>query len=278
MKRFFGTAIAAALAALLASCSNTQTAERFVVPDTYTVAFADEFDGALDEKIWENVSFGPRKGGYWAPEQSFTRDGNLVIETSYRENGDASGYYTGCLNLRSVDYTYGYYEIRCKVDDIRGAWSAFWLMPDNISHMEQKAQDGCELDIFETAVRDKIQNALHYDGYAGNRKRVTRVDDLYDGFHTFGLDWKRESLHFYYDGKLLWEVTDPDLISQYPANLIVSTEINGDYHDGNAAPTPSRWMWFGCGLITDKQNTLPSEFVVDYVRVYDNGQLQITER
>lgn len=274
MKKFLRIIPIILLCLLFASCGGEKKEEIFELPENYELAYADDFD-ELDTSVWRIVEFKPRKGGYWSPEQIKVEDGNLVITTEYKENGKQSGYYTGRLDWPAKRSTYGYYEIRCKVDDIRGAWSAFWLMPDDINNMEQKAQDGCEIDIFESAVPNKIQNTLHYDAYKTHKKQVTKVDDLYDGFHTFAVDWKKDSLKFYYDNKLLWEVTDPDLIAQAPVAMKISTEVGGNVKDDIAKP--SRFFWLGCGIITDKNNTLPSEFVVDYVRVYDNGELVWSE-
>lgn len=271
----FLAAITISGCALLSGCKKDRT-ETFVLPQDYKLSFSEEFENGYDEQVWAASETSPRKGGYWSDEQVFTENGNLIIRTEYKENGDSSGYYTGELSWSEKRSTYGYYEIRCKVDNVRGAWSAFWLMPDNISNMEQKAQDGCEIDIFESALPYKVQNTLHYDGYKHSKKNITKLDDMYDGFHTYALDWKKDSLKFYYDNELLWEVTDPDLISAYPVFMDISTEINGNIK--NDKPEANRWLWLGCGKIDNKNNSLPSDFVVDYVRVYDNGDLVWSEK
>lgn len=278
MKKVFAIFLASASifsCSILSGCRKNQT-EVFVLPKEYQLSFSEEFENGYDETVWEATKDTPRKGGYWSDEQVFTENGNLIIRTEYKENGDSSGYYTGELSWPNMRSTYGYYEIRCKVDNVRGAWSAFWLMPDNISNMEQKAQDGCEIDIFESALPYKVQNTLHYDGYKSSKKRITKLDDMYDGFHTYALDWKKDSLKFYYDNKQLWEITNPDLISAYPVYMNISTEINGDLKNGK--PEFNRWFWLGCGKIDDKNNTMPSDFIVDYVRVYDNGDLVWSEK
>lgn len=278
MKKTFAVLLAALSvlsACVLGGCQKKNT-ETFELPGNYTLSFCEDFENGYDTNIWSASKISPRKGGYWSDEQVFSENGNLIIRTEYKENGDNSGYYTGELSWTNMRSTYGYYEIRCKVDNVRGAWSAFWLMPDDISNMEQKAQDGCEIDIFESALPYKVQNTLHYDGYKSSQKKITKLDDMYDGFHTYALDWKKDSLKFYYDNKLLWEVTDPDLISAYPVSMTISTEINGNTK--NDKPEFSRWLWLGCGKIDDKNNSLPSDFVVDYVRVYDNGDLVWSEK
>lgn len=275
MKQLIATALVLTMGFVLSACQAEGEVEEFQLPESYEPSFAEEFEQGIDPKVWKKSTAGPRKGGYWSPDQVFTENGNLIIQTQYIDNEGQSGYYCGDLSWLTRRSTYGYYEIRCQVEDIRGAWSAFWLMPDDIGQMAQKAQDGCEIDIFESAVRSKVQNTLHFDGYTDSEKHVTRVDDLYDGFHTFALDWKKDSMKFYYDNQLLWEITDPDLISQSPVRLIVSTEIGGKQQE--SGPEPSRWFWLGCGVITDADNTLPSRFVVDYIRVYDNGELVWSE-
>lgn len=278
MKKFISAILAVTLilcCAALGGCQKNQT-ETFALPQEYKLSFSEEFENGYDESVWSASAFTPRKGGYWSDAQVFTENGNLIIRTEYKENGADSGYYTGELSWTERRSTYGYYEIRCKVDNVRGVWSAFWLMPDNISNMAQKAQDGCEIDIFESALPYKMQNTLHYDGYKRSNKKITKLEDMYNDYHTYALDWKKDSLKFYYDSKLIWEVTDPDLISAYPVFMDISTEVNGNMK--NDKPEVNGRLWLGCGRIDDKDNRLPSDFVVDYVRVYDNGDLIWSEK
>ena len=244
----------------------------FSLPEDYKLAWEADFTKPLDTDFWY-ISDGMRKGGYWSPEQLILKDGKLIIRTEYKENGDKSGYYCGDLYWRKLRSTYGYYEIKCKVDNIRGAWSAFWLMPDDISNKEQKAQDGCEIDIFENAIPHMLQTTLHYDDYKSQVMTTRYKKNFYEGFHTYALDWKKDSLKFYYDNQLIWTVTNPNHISHYPNRLEISTEVNGF----NGKPNP--FFWFGNGLITSKCNKgkLPYDYIIDYVKVYDNGQLKWSE-
>lgn len=250
--------------------------DTFKIPAEYELEFEDEFIKGYDETIWGPSGITLRRGGYWSEEQVFTKNGKLYIRTEYKDDVENPGYYTGDLCWPTKRITYGYFEIRCKVEDIRGLWNAFWLMPDDIYNLEQKAQDGSEIDIFESALPNKIQNALYYDGYKGRKNIQTEALDIYDGYHTFALDWKKDSMRFYYDGYLTWEITDPDLISAYPAYLNITTEINGTVKDGK--PNTEQLTWIGCGNIEDEDNTFPSDFVVDYVRIYDNGDLVWSEK
>lgn len=248
----------------------------FRVPKEYKLVFKDDFKRGYDDEYWGPSGNVERRGGYWSQDQVFVEKGNLIIRTEYKDDVEKPGYYTGDLCWPTKRLTYGYYEIRCKVENTRGLWSAFWLMPDDIYNYEQKAQDGSEIDIFESALPYKFQSAIYYDGYSGRKTIMTEAKDIYEGYHTYALDWKKDSLRFYYDGILVWEVTEPDLIPAAPVYPCITTEINGKLVDG--VPDTSRLTWIGCGYITDEKNVFPSDFCIDYVKIYDNGDLIQSER
>lgn len=246
--------------------------EIFKLPDNYKLAWSADFTKRLDTDFWL-IPDCPRRGGYWSAGQVFIENEKLVLRTEYKENGSNSGYYTGCLIWKNLRATYGYYEIRCKLQNTKGEWPAFWLMPDSMNG--RNADIGCEIDIFENAVPYKIQNALHWNRYHSQKKNGFVAKDLYDGFHTFSLDWKKSGLKFYYDNKLIWNISDPKLICHAPVKLEISTEINGRKANGKP-PKPGRLFWIGNGIITDSNNNLPSDFIIDYVKLYDNGELSFS--
>ena len=50
------------------------------------LVFEDNFDGELDKNTWDTSCETPkRRGGYWAPEQCFTKDGKLIIRTNTKK-------------------------------------------------------------------------------------------------------------------------------------------------------------------------------------------------
>lgn len=243
-------------------------------PEEYTLSYEDEFKGELDKSVWSDYEFAPRRGGYWSPDQVTTKDGNLVITTEHKNDVEKPGYYTGIAYWQSKRSTYGYYEVRAKIQNTRGVWSAIWLQPDTMGEADGSARDGAEIDLFESAVPNRWQSNMHYDGYNKRYKPFSvQEENLYDVYHTYALDWKKDSLRFYMDGKLYKEITDPNMIPQVATAMQLSTEISGK-QNAEGIPTPNSTFWIGCGSITDnKPEELPSQFIVDYVRVYDNGDL-----
>ena len=244
--------------------------EKFVLPDSYKLVMLQDFSGGNELENWTSPE-NQRNGGYWSPQQCFVENKKLVIRSQYRNISGKEGYHSGCLIWNKNNFTYGYYEARCRVDKVWGAWSAFWLMPDKI----EKGY-GYEIDIFECAWNYFCESTLHWNAYRKQAKKRVFMKNLYDGMHTFALDWKKDSLSFYYDNRLVWRVNDEKGKINYPVALMLSTEINGRA-DRDGKPLVKR-VWIGNGLITDRRNDLPSDFVIDYVKVYDNGDLILSDK
>jgi beta-glucanase (GH16 family) len=99
---------------------------------------------------------------------------------------------------------------------------------------------------------DRVQHALHWDGYGEHHKsagHVAKAPGVMDGFHTFSLLWTPEEYVFAVDGKETWR-TKAGGVCQTPLYIKLSDEVG---------------PWGG--KISEAK--LPDCFVVDYVRVYD---------
>ena len=184
----------------------------------YELTFEDNFDGdALDTKVWTYCDEGgQRRGGYWIDDAVSVKDSNLRIAVEYREDGElGSGWYTGAVESTASEngatgfsQKYGYFEARCKVPKIYGAWAAFWLMPVNNfkDDVPGSGDDGSEIDIFESMYmymkdpdyQNSVTHAIHIDGYGDNLKSLGSkhfsMEDLYDTYHTYGLEWNENEL------------------------------------------------------------------------------------
>ena len=80
---------------------------------------------------------------------------------------------------------------------------------------------------------------------------------MHDGFHTFGLRWKKDLLEWYYDGQLVRTVDDPEYVSRGAGFFILSQGLFGG-------------GWFVEGSIEkyEAENGLPVTHKVDYVRFW----------
>ncbi len=224
----------------------------------YFLSFEDNFDGTeLDPTKWERCPEQQRQdlNNRWDDSMSsLDGEGHLKIGMTYDVKSDR--FLSGGIRSKGLfEQTYGYYEIRCKVNTIPGYWTAFWLMSQDVLSEINGGVDGTEIDIMETAYCDtgEVQHTLNWDGYGSAHKALGQKvsADIYDGeYHTFALLWKRREYVFYIDGEETWRTPAPDrLTCTVPLYMKITSETGS---------------WTG----TPDTSLLPDYMEVDYVRVY----------
>ena len=164
------------------------------------------------------------------------KDGLLTLRAERfrqpRKFGDATfSYGASVLQAAWLSQQYGYYEIEAQSSTARGSWSAFWLLPSDGSWPP-------ELDVFEhprnglvgagqTTVAQHWGTAKAH-GQIGATLDLPRLlgrsVDLTDGFHTYGMDWRRDATTWYIDGTPVW--TTPTRFHQ-PAFPILDVAVGG---------------------------------------------------
>jgi beta-glucanase (GH16 family) len=88
----------------------------------------------------------------------------------------------------------------------------------------------------------------------GERESVGRNwhgPNFAEDWHTFGLDWKPDSLTWYVDGEERWRITDPAQIPHEQMYLITNLAVGGEYTTAPSAST-----------------RFPSALEVDYIKVW----------
>lgn len=255
------------------------------------IVWQDEFDGdSIDTTKWE-VFDTDGHTTFFTPEQVTVSDGCALLRIDYHKDGKfGDGFYAGWLSTANTfRYTYGYYEIRCKMPYGEGLHAAFWTGNEKVWSYNYTADQGTEIDIFENAQRrvsdrpEIINNtykiSLHAgDGngnelrYASNRVCTLEGDgtNMYDTFHTYGLEWTETEYIFYYDGievdRLDFSKGDINGITstcKEPMFLYVSTHVGTQIREDGSV----RDEWNG-NAFNNPEGTFPTDFVVDYVRVY----------
>ena len=232
----------------------------------YKLVFEDNFDGELDRDVWvTHVETPIRRGGYWTDEQSFTKDGNLIIRTEYKENGSqGAGWYTGTCRTRTADNT---------------AQSPNMVQSLPVS----LGKNGAEIDIMESPFyndpsmgkkfRNTTLHTVHVDGYMDNHQSTNskyfKVDkDIYEEFNTYGLLWTENEYIFYINGYETWRTTFG--VSQVPEYLWLSVEIAGESNSANPSNSENIFTWAG-EITNNSTDKMPVDFVVDYVKVYQKA-------
>lgn len=247
------------------------------VEGEWTMTFHDEFDGAaIDRGRWNIYT-----ENYWDKRSHFSKD-NVVMgdglvrlrmeKKTGHENDDPkrkqTNYAVGFLDTYGKwAQRYGYFEARMKVPTAPGLWPAFWMMPDRgpaDGPQWQRADTGnggMEFDIMEHLTRwgpYRYNIAMHWDGYQKEHKSIgssqVYVQPDQNSFITCGLLWTPGSAVHYCNGKVVARWDNPR-ISNVPSYPILYLVTGG---------------WDNSPL-DDSQ--LPADFVIDYVRIWQRGDL-----
>ncbi len=238
------------------------------------LTWSDEFNGTgvPDPTKWDRPEYNRRPNatgpdGYWSKEDSFLDGkGNLVIQVrkvaDKNKDGDPYDYSVGAVRtLGKFKQLYGRYEIRCQLPNQQGWWVAFWMMQGNVGSEVNAGVDGSEVDIMEAfGWTNKINHAVHYDGYGTAHKSVGKnelIPGIREGFHTFSMDWYPDKYVFFVDGKETYRTVGGGVCNQ-PGYVKVTGEISTE-----AWAINSYWS------NDPAKATYPDSFLVDYVRVYE---------
>ena len=243
------------------------------VPEGYTLVFSDEFDQKesglpdptkwyYDEgaKGWGNNELQRYIPGFLGNDTcAIVENGELKIIA--KQVGDAV--YSIRMNSRE-SWKYGYFEARLKLPRGRGTWPAFWMMPDK----EYTWPLDGEIDIMEHVGYDpcKVYSTIHTEAYnhrKGTQKSgSTVVDDPFDTFHIYSVEWTAEYIRGLVDGKSHFEFVNGkngDKSSwpfDEPFYLKLNLAWGGDW-GGQEGVDPS---------------ALPATYVIDNVRVYQKKE------
>ncbi len=257
----------------------------------FTLSWSDEFDGeSLDPLKWAGFRCDGdraviRQGVWWHTDFATVEEGCLHISTTYHGDdykGGKPGWYScGICTNGLFEQTFGYFEIRCILPKGEGLWSAFWLSPEDFSHtVGNGGLDGAELDVMESPnYRYKLSNDvnvvtsnIHIDGYDKEERSICvatpfiPATDPYEEFTTYGIEWNQDEYIFFVNGVESGR-SSFGRTSRVPEYLLLTVEVGGSRGVAGAS-------WAGRALVRDSE---PTDFVVDYVRVYQYNPPSVNE-
>ena len=217
----------------------------------------DEFDGdRLDPAKWHdhNPQWKGRQPGFFSKKNVTVRDGALHLTARAEDLPNLpDGYHTfttAAVKSKAL-VKYGYFEIRCKPMKSRAS-SAFWFY-------HSTPEIWTEIDVFEIGGgapghERTVHMNVHVFHTPTEKKHWSKPErwnaprDLADDFHVYALEWDKNHLKFYFDGKLLRTVENTHWHQPLHMNFDSETMPN----------------WFGL----PKKESLPTTFSIEYVRSY----------
>ncbi|MFO7610447.1 MAG: family 16 glycosylhydrolase [Candidatus Krumholzibacteriia bacterium] len=248
---------------------------------SWSLVWSDEFDGtALDTGDWNYdvgtgcpnlCGWGNNELQYYRTQNVAVTGGNLVITARDESYGGAS-FTSGKVHTRGKrSFLYGRFEMRAKLPTGGGMWPAFWMMPQDDAYGGW-ASSG-EIDIMESAnATTSVGGALHFGGQWPENTSTGGSTTLggasfADDFHVYAVEWEPDQIRWYVDGVLFMTRTSAQWYSDgapgnprapfdQPFYLILNTAVGG-WYTGCTEP----------GCVTAD---LPQQYVIDYVRVYQD--------
>ncbi|MBQ8231702.1 MAG: glycoside hydrolase family 16 protein [Lachnospiraceae bacterium] len=254
----------------------------------WKLVWHDEFDGPeLDKSKWFYRMYmaGEKHKTYIEDAISFDGNSNIVFHLIERDGK----YYSSTIQTgenftdrpngesrnmpQNFMHKYGYYECRCKLNKERLWWTAFWLQAPEVAIGDPiiPEKNGVEVDIMENFKPGTyIPHYLHWGGYGEGYKYENSVqmqryatdedavtpEETEDGFHTFAVHWEKDGYTFYVDGKQSG-VKCSKAVSHTEQFILLFTECYGHRN------------LMGYDAKKDYKSGARDEFVVDYVRVFD---------
>lgn len=258
-------------------------------PDTYAApptapenkvwqqTFSDEFESSsLNSSNWSScyhwyytplngcTNAGYNEEQWYLPSQVGQENGHLRLTAERRLNTPGVGtgntprtfdYVSGMVSTGGANwmsdakqtFRYGYIEARIRVPSGQGLWPAFWMLPADYNWPP-------EIDILELVGNEPNiahMNTHWNDGSARqDMSSYTNAAPFSDDWHTFGIDWKEDSITWYIDGVARKTVTG-DGVPSTPMYILLNLAVGGD--------------WPGS---PDVSTSFPAHMDVDYVRTF----------
>jgi beta-glucanase (GH16 family) len=235
-------------------------------PTGYHLVFHDDFN-SVDTSKWR-----VRNNDWAGNEESivtsraknvFTSNGALTLRAvheKYTVYGTTRQYTSGYLDtIGKESWKYGRMEMRAKLPAAQGMWPAFWL---------REGSGLGEIDIMEAIggmTRTTVQTV--HQSTNGDQAKAGHENVFASGttsaWHTYAVDREPGFVKWYVDGRLVFSKTVSalswlDSAFNQPMNIRLNLQVGGSMPN-----------WYHKPVIGAPLGK--SDFVIDYVRVFQKG-------
>lgn len=254
-------------------CSENSSSSDITEYEGYELVWNDEFneDGLPNPDYWDYDTGDDGWGNnelqdYTARDKQTARteDGNLIITAFLIETASQKEYRSARLVTRGKHaWKYGRIEMRAKLPGGTGTWPAFWMLPEVWNYGNGSWPANGEIDIMEYVgynpgvVHASVHTEARNHMRGNNASSDIMVADAEKEFHTYAIEWTEDKISAYINSYKYFEYTNNG--EGYPYwpfdkefHIILNTAIGG--------------TWGGAQGVDD--SIFPQEFVIDYVRVY----------
>ncbi len=235
---------------------------------TWKNVFLESFNGqSLDASRWNTCFWWDNTGlgcdgsvangelQRYLPANVTVHDGSLDIvarREDYSTDSKSYQYTSGIVTTEGkFDFRYGFVEARIRLSAGDGIWPAFWMLPQD--HTSKN-----EIDIAEILCNrpDIVHTALHFlrNGQHASVGNAYQGSSFAQDYHVVAIDWEPQSVSWYVDGALIYQVTTVSQIPQTDMYLLLNTAVGGWWSGNPTQSTP-----------------FPHHFNVDWVQVWQQA-------
>lgn len=273
--------------------------------NTYSYVWGDEFIGdSLNRDKWVCSTSKSKMQGFSdmpildTEEVVKVTDGRLRLSAiPYSIPGNDQVKYAVPASVHSqgtMEYRYGYAEIRAKVPFEKGVWPSFWMQSNAVLGGRKCNDYFVEVDVFEIFgtegsvvpnlhkwYRPSHDSSTHDCTYTGTHTSsgtdktfvFSNTKTLDYEYHTYGFEWTPEKMSMYVDG---YCYKTYDITKSYDACSDVSGFNDPMFFIFNNhlfSPESS----FKPNLITDNESIIPAHYELDYFRLYQSDKIANTD-
>lgn len=169
-------------------------------------AFIERFQDETLSDHWyisDGWSNGDHMDNDWRRSQVGVGPNGLVLTMETAPNGHPKPLVSA--EVRTLPfYRYGYFEVKMKVPRGSGLVTGVFTY----AHIDGATRTN-EIDIEILGKNTRILEATIHENGQSTSKRIVLPFDSADGFHTFGIDWRPNTIVWYADGKKVHEESGP---------------------------------------------------------------------
>ena len=190
----------------------------------------------------------------------------------------------GVCTMDTMNFRYGYLEIRANVPYRHGAWPSFWMKSNTVF---KKALYMAEIDIYEVfsdrrnavANLHKWGNGGHVmlPGGEGSLKRAytfENFENLNHEYHLYGFEWTKTEMSFYIDGEKYTTFPIDQQRGEFGADKLPGMECFQDpaYPIFNNEIFTSACTWSAPNSYLTEYDLMPIDYRIDWIRLYQNPE------